>query len=71
VKQDVKKIKLDTDKINVSLKSHCEKIEDQHNVLSKETKNLVNDVNHLSSVTSEHQIKIKTEADKHDKVKHF
>jgi len=71
VKQDLKRTKLDTDKINLSLKSYCEKIEEQHNDFSKETKNLTNEVNLLNSTTSELKEKIKAAAEKNDKVNTF
>jgi len=69
VKQDLKRTKVDTDKINSSLKSCHEKIEELQNTVSKETLVLKNEVNQLSSTTGEWKEVIKGDLERQIKVK--
>jgi len=68
VKQDLKRSKLDSDKINSSQKSCHEKIEELQNTISKETSIIKNEVNQISATTSELKEVLKGDIEKHSKV---
>ena len=70
VKQDIKKTKQDTDKINSSLRTCSEKLEEYHTSFTRENKVLTNDFSQITSNTSELKDNIKGDIDKQNKVRH-
>lgn len=68
LKQDLKKAKLDIEKINSSQKSCSEKIDEHSNRFSKETKSLSNEVNQLTATTGELKDTLQGDIEKQNKV---
>jgi len=68
VKQDLKKSKLDTEKINSSLRTCSEKVEEYQVNLSKEHKGLKNELNQIISNISSLKDSIKEDVEKQNKV---
>jgi DNA repair exonuclease SbcCD ATPase subunit len=69
--QDIKKTKLDTDKINASLKTYNEKCEELQNNFTRENKTLKNEVNQIMSNIGELKDSTKGEAEKQNKVQFY